>query len=302
VRRLLFCLLFSGVMFASPSAFAQDASSSQAAPAPQDAAAPIEQDALSPEVAKAEAAIVKSDWKTAEPLLDAWLAAHPTDERALFDAGYLADAQGRNDDAVSLYRRAVAADPKSFEAQVSLGLLLARLGKPAEARPALWTATTLDAGAAGPAAKAKAWRALAQIDLQGVDGKQDPSQASIDLLEALKISPETEADTLMAASLAESNGDAAGAEAAYRRALKSDPDSGTAIAGLAHAAYPTKEISRSGRSATGRFEENSGRYSDDRATGRRAGSRGQGGRAAAATAISPEASQRGRDHPHAGGG
>jgi tetratricopeptide (TPR) repeat protein len=241
VRRLLFCLLFSGVMFASPSAFAQDASSSQAAPAPQDAAAPIEQDALSPEVAKAEAAIVKSDWKTAEPLLDAWLAAHPTDERALFDAGYLADAQGRNDDAVSLYRRAVAADPKSFEAQVSLGLLLARLGKPAEARPALWTATTLDAGAAGPAAKAKAWRALAQIDLQGVDGKQDPSQASIDLLEALKISPETEADTLMAASLAESSGDAAGAEAAYRRALKSDPDSGTAIAGLAHALIQQKK-------------------------------------------------------------
>jgi tetratricopeptide (TPR) repeat protein len=234
VRRLLFCLFFSGVVFASTPAFAQDASSSQAAPAPTQAAAPLEQDALSPEVAKAEAAIVKNDWKTAEPLLDAWLAGHPEDERALFDAGYLADAQGRNDDAVSLYRRAVTVDPKSFEAQVSLGLLLARLGEPAEARPVLWTATALDAGAAGPAAKAKAWRALAEIDMHGIDGTPDPSQASIDLLEALKISPETEADTLIAASLAESSGDSAGAEAAYRRTLKADPNSSTAIAGLAH--------------------------------------------------------------------
>jgi Flp pilus assembly protein TadD len=241
VRRLLFCLVFSSVVFTSTSAFAQDASSSQAMPAPNQTAAPLEQGALSPEIAKAEAAIVKNDWKTAEPLLDSWLAGHPEDERALFDAGYLADAQGRNDDAVSLYRRAVTVDPKSFEAQVSLGLLLARLGKPAEARPILWTATTLDAGTAGPAAKAKAWRALAEIDMHGIDGTSDTAQASIDLLEALKISPETEADTLMAASLAESSGDATGAEAAYRRALKSDPDSSTAVAGLAHTLIQQKK-------------------------------------------------------------
>ena len=64
-------------------------------------------------VTDAEAAIVKSDWKTAETKLDTWLAGHPTDARALFDAGYVADAQSRLDDAVTLYQRAVAADPKS---------------------------------------------------------------------------------------------------------------------------------------------------------------------------------------------
>ena len=235
MRRLLLCFSLCAVSPLWSFVYAQDASSSsQPAPAPKDPAASMQQDALSPEVAKAEAAIVKSDWKTAEPLLDSWLAAHPADERALFDAGYLADAQGRNDDAVSLYRRAVTADPKSFEAEVSLGLLLARLGKPAEARPALWTATTLDAAQAGPAAKAKAWRALAQIDMHGIDGKPDTAQASIDLLEALKISSETEDDTLMAANLAEAGGDLAGAEAAYRRTLKKNPDSGIAVAGLAH--------------------------------------------------------------------
>ena len=191
-------------------------------------------EAISPEVAKAEAAMAKSDWKTAEPILDAWLAAHGEDARALFDAGYVADAQGRNDEAVGLYRKTTVANPKSFEAQVSLGLLLARMNKPAEARPALEAATALDPEPAAPAVKARAWRALAQIDLKGAEGRPDPAQASIDLLEALKLSQETEEDTLMAASLAESNGDDAGAEAAYRRLLKKNPDSTQAVAGLVH--------------------------------------------------------------------
>ena len=171
------------------------------------------------EVAAAEAAIASSDWKTAEAKLDPWLAAHPTDARALFDAGYVADAQNRLDDAAALYRRAIAADPKSFEAHISLGLLLARQNKLDEARPELVAATTLDPGEAGPALKARAWRALARIDRDS-----DPAEASNDLLEALKLSPETPADTLLAAELAEKTGQNDAAEAAYRRVLAKDPN------------------------------------------------------------------------------
>ena len=244
MRHLLACLSLFAIFPMGFNAFAQEASSlAQTTSASKESNTHLEQDASSPEVSKAEAAMAKSDWKAAEPLLDSWLAGHPRDERVLFDAGYLADAQGRNDDAVSLYRRAVAVDPRSFESEVSLGLMLARIGKPAEARPALWTATTLDPGEAGPAAKAKAWRALAQIDFQGLDGKPDAAQASIDLLEALKISPETEDDTLLAASIAEASGDSAGAEAAYRRTLKKNPESGLAIAGLAHILIDQKKYS-----------------------------------------------------------
>lgn len=180
-------------------------------------------------VTDAEAAIVKSDWKTAETKLDTWLAGHPTDARALFDAGYVADAQSRLDDAVTLYQRAVAADPKSFEARVSLGLLLARLGKTAEARPELLAATGLDPGPAGPAVKARAWRALAQIDRQS-----DPTAASNELLQALKLTPETPDDTLLAAELAESSGQLDAAEATYHRMLQANPKSKAATDGLAH--------------------------------------------------------------------
>lgn len=213
------------------SSFAQE-SSSAAAQAHQQV--PVQ-------VSAAEAAIGKSDWKTAETTLDAWIATHPTDARALFDLGYVADAENRLDDAAGLYRRAVAADSSSFEAHLSLGLLLARQGKPDQARPELVTATTLDPGDAGVALKARAWRALAQIDRPKPGGDSDPTAASNDLIEALKISPETEDDTLLAASLAEDAGQYDTAEAAYRRVLSKDPKSEAAITGLAHLLIARKQ-------------------------------------------------------------
>jgi hypothetical protein len=73
----------------------------------------------------------------------------------------------------------------------------------------LVAATSLDPGDAGPAMKARAWRALARIDLN-----TDPTAASNDLLEALKLTPETPDDTLLAANLADQAGEYAAAETA----------------------------------------------------------------------------------------
>jgi len=191
---------------------------------------------VSPEVADAEAAIVKSDWSAADARLTRWVAAHPTDARALFDAGYVADAQNRLDDAAGLYQRAIQADPESFEAHLSLGLLLARQGRTEDARTELSAATTLDPGDAGPAAKARAWRALARIDRSAA-----PAEASNCLLQALKLSPETPEDTLLAAELADDAGQFEAAEAAYRRVLAKDPGSASANAGLAHLMIARKQ-------------------------------------------------------------
>jgi predicted Zn-dependent protease len=192
--------------------------------------------ASSRELAEAEAFIAKSDWKGAEVKLAAWISGHPTDGRALFDAGYVADAQNRLDAAADFYRRALNADPKSFEAHLSLGLLLARLGKLEEARPELTAATHLDTGNADPALKARAWRALARIDRA-----TNPTEASNDLLQALKLTQETPEDTLLAAELAESSGELDAAEAAYRRLLARDPKTEAANAGLAHVLIARKQ-------------------------------------------------------------
>jgi len=203
----------------------------QPGPAAQAAAPQVAQ-----QVSEAESLIAKADWKAAETKLAAWLATHPDDARALFDSGYAADAQNKAEAAEGFYGRAVKADPKSFESHLSLGLLLARLGKLDEAHPELAAATQLDSGDAGPALKARAWRALAQIDRE-----TDPAQASADLLEALKLSPETPRDTLLAAQLAEAVNQLDAAEAAYRRVLAKDAKNPDANAGLGHVLIAQKK-------------------------------------------------------------
>ena len=227
---------FIALLFASSTLFSQSSSQNpeEQAPAPEPAA--VASRPISAEVTDAEAAIVKSDWKAAEAKLGPWLAAHPTDARALFDAGYVADAQNLLDDAAALYRHAVEANPQSFEAHAELGLLLARQNKFSDARPELAAATQLDPGDAGAAAKARAWRAMAEIDRA-----IDPAKASEDLLEALKLTPETPADTLLAAGLAEQTGQYDAAESAYRRILATNPKSAPANAGLAHLLIARKE-------------------------------------------------------------
>jgi predicted Zn-dependent protease len=225
VRRFPFVVL----LFASVAACGQSAA--RHAETPASAPTPVLSDASagSGEVMAAEAAIAKSDWKTAESKLAPWITAHPNDARALFDSGYVAGAQNRLDEAATLYRRAIDLNPQSFAVHVELGLVLARQGKLTEARTELAAATRLDPGEAGPSAKARAWRALAEMDRA-----EHPVQASEELLEALKLSPETPDDTLLAASLAEQSGQFDAAEMAYRRLLASNPNYAPANAGLAH--------------------------------------------------------------------
>src|SRR5579875_565802 len=47
-------------------------------------------------------------YSKAAGLLDAYIAAHPTNARALFDRGFCADAQGQTAQAALFYRKAIA--------------------------------------------------------------------------------------------------------------------------------------------------------------------------------------------------
>ena len=119
--------------------------------------------------------------------------------------------------AENYYRKAIAADPKQFEARLALGLLLAQQGSE-EAQTQMETAVTLEPNPPNPAAKAQAYRTLARLVRQS-----DPDTAKQALLEALKLTPETASDTLLTAEIAEAEGDKDIAEQAYRRVLKVDP-------------------------------------------------------------------------------
>jgi tetratricopeptide (TPR) repeat protein len=234
----LWLVLFS--LLCSP-AFVVSQTPKPQSPTPESPKSSSEAAPETPELTDAEESIATSDWKTASSKLDAYLLTHANDARALFDAGYVADHQDQLDRAASFYRRAVEANPSSFESHLGLGLLLARQGKRDEAHTELAAATALDPGAAGPELKARAWRALARLDKPGPDGEGNADLATKELLEALKISPETPDDTLLAADLAEAAGNHDAAAAAYRRILASDPKSVAANSGLAHVLIGLKQ-------------------------------------------------------------
>jgi len=188
-------------------------------------------------LAQIENAIEAKNYSAASNQLGIYLSAHPDDARALFDRGYVEDAQGQPQSAENYYRKAVAADPKQFESHLALGLILAGRNDPA-AREQLEAATQSEPNPPNPATKAQAYRALARL-LQ----HSDPETASAALIEALKLTPETTDDTLLAAEIAEASGQSDVAEQAYRRVLAKQPESSEATAGFAHLLIAQKKYS-----------------------------------------------------------
>ena len=226
-QALCFGLLLSALLTMSTLAMAQ------LPPGTSDSSAPAvagPNDAL---LNQANDALEKSDFATAVKLLTQLTTDTPAnaktanDPHLLFDLGYADEGLNHLDDAQAAYQRAIAADPNYFEAHLALGLLLAREEKLPEAHAELKAAIAVPEH--DPALVAKAMRALAHLDIVS-----DPAKARDELLIALKISPETADDSLLAAEAAESLADYPSAEDAYRRLLKDDPNNIETVAGLAH--------------------------------------------------------------------
>ncbi len=179
----------------------------------------------------AESKMEQHDYMAARALLKTYLAQHPGDARALFDLGYVEDASDHQDVAAADYRKAIAANPKQFEARLALGLLLAQRNQLDEAREQLQQATQLTPEPPNPAAQAEAFRTLAKLQRT-----TDPAAARDALVSALRLSPETPADLLLTAQIAESNNDIELAQTAYQRLLAAHPKpdlAAAADAGLA---------------------------------------------------------------------
>ena len=181
-----------------------------------------------PKFDEANAALDARDYDRALKLLTPLAAENPKDAHILYDLASAQDALDQTSPAETSYRAAIADDPSFLDPHVAFGLLLARNNRMTEARTEFLAATKLADG--DSALKARAYRALARIDQ-----KTRPVEARNELLEALKLTPETPEDTLLGAELAESasNGGSA-AEAAYRRVLARTPNDPSATSELAH--------------------------------------------------------------------
>jgi predicted Zn-dependent protease len=217
-------LIFFGFLPTTKTIYAQLPAGTTDTTQPQ----PQKQDPL---LTQANEALDKRDYPTALKLLTTLTEKSPNDPHLLYDLAFTQDAlagtPAQTAAAETTYRRAITADPTFFDPHLALGLLLARSGKLSLAHAELLTATTLTTD--NPLLKARAYRALARIDQT-----TDPATASDELLSALKLSPETPDDILLAGELAEASGDPAAAEAAYRRLLAADPKNSDATAALTH--------------------------------------------------------------------
>lgn len=180
------------------------------------------------QIRAAESALERGDYAAAIAALKPLAAAQPKNGHILYDLGFAQEHSGDDTAAAASYRAAVAADPSLVQPQLALGLLDARNGRVDAAHNELQAASNL--ADASPDLRARALRSLAVLDEHA-----DPDAARDELLAALRLTPETPADILLAARLAEHANAFPEAETAYRRLLAKTPTDPEATAGLAHA-------------------------------------------------------------------
>lgn len=186
----------------------------------------VVENAVSPQVEQAEAAIEKTDYAAAEPLLTKAVADNPKDFRAWYDLGFVYNATSRRAEAIEAYRKAVAAKPDIFESNLSLGLSLAATGSP-DAATFLRAATKLKPTSHPQENLARAWMALGEA----VKDSQ-PEEALEAFHQAAERQPKDPAPHLSAGILLEKRNDLAGAEKEFKQAAELDPKSSEALAGL----------------------------------------------------------------------
>src|SRR6185437_3744186 len=194
----------------------------------READSPSPQEAINTRIRSAESALESGDYAAAITALKPLAAAQPRNAHILYDLGFAQEHSGDDTAAAASYKASIAADPSLAEPQLALGLIDARSGRLDAAHRELQAASNLSG--ANPAFRARALRSLAILDED-----TDPDASRDELLEALKLTPETPADTLLSAHLAERANAFSEAEAAYRRLLSTTPNDPEATSGLAHA-------------------------------------------------------------------
>jgi tetratricopeptide (TPR) repeat protein len=186
-----------------------------------------QQEAINARITAAEEALEKGDYAAAEISLKALVTERPKDAHVLYDLGFAEEHNGELEAAAAGYTAAMVADPTLPEPAVALGLLDARANRFTKAHAELDAAARLTS--VQPATKARALRALAQLDAD-----TDPQAATNELLSAIDLTGTQPGDDALSAQLAEHAGSTADAQQAYVKALAADPDDIEARVGLAH--------------------------------------------------------------------
>jgi len=181
-----------------------------------------------PELGKAEEFIQKQKYADAETLLRKVVESDPANYVGWFDLGFTENALGKIDESIAAYRKSVAAKPDVFEANLNLGLELAKTNQP-DAERFLRAATQLKPSSHLAEGQERAWLSLAHIL-----GASKPAEALAAYHQAAVFKPKDAEPHLAAGSLLENQSQFAEAEQEYKTALELDPGSADAATGLAN--------------------------------------------------------------------
>ncbi len=132
--------------------------------------------------------------------------------QAWFDLGFAQNHLNKTSEAVASYRKAVQLSPKWFEANLNLGVALAKLNDFSAATPVLQHAVTLKPTTGGNKALSKAWQTLGQV-LETTDAKA--AAAAYD--KAVELDPSQTSLTLDAGRILQASNDLRGAEEHFKK-------------------------------------------------------------------------------------
>ena len=162
---------------------------------------------------EAESLLQKQQYDLAENRLKMVVASQAENPQAWFDLGFAESHLAKTSDAIAAYKKAVELSPKWFEANLNLGVALAKSSDFAQAATVLKKAVQLKPTSGGEQALSKAWFALAQV-LE----ESDPKAALNAYQKSSELDPKDIDATLGAGKMLEQAGNLAEAEQLYLRA------------------------------------------------------------------------------------
>jgi len=199
----------------------------RSAPAPWPARpAPVRSEQSKDPLQEAEELLQKQQYSEAKQKLQFLTSTQAQNPQVWFDLGYAQSHLGETAGAISAYRKAVELEPNWFEANLNLGLDLAKSGDPAAAVPVLKHATGLKSAAksAGQETTARAQLALAQALEQS---KADPKLTAAAYENAAEMNNDPDL-TVKGGEILQAAGDLAGAEQRYVKAAQAGHAGGVA--------------------------------------------------------------------------
>jgi len=166
-------------------------------------------------LAGAEALLQKQQYAEAAEKLEVIVGRHANNPQAWFDLGFAQSHLDKLQDAAATYRKAVDLAPTWFEANLNLGIALAKAGNTAAAVPVLKHAVELKPSTGGQQALGRAWLALAHAQEDTA-----PKEAIAAYEKAATMLPGDSDLDVNVGNLLEKTGDLAGAEQSFRQAAE----------------------------------------------------------------------------------